>query len=463
MKHVATIAKGWQGQLQLIFLDNHGLPIRVARDTPDWSHCGSVPHDTVNKSYDDVAMGTSSTGWDLQLVLLGHNDGLLYLTQQDPNNGYWEYKYPLPHPMTKVRFTAVTAGTGVNGLFQVVCLGTDNNIHVIAQDRGRNYAYVGTIQTGGHPVFTALEFGNAGTPSVILLDNSGLPYVMRQDQNGWSSPVLMDNGPGAARYNFLATGISAKKGILNVVLLDKAQSLPYLIELDNATPQGKFVGPIPHYSSMPMPPFKALATGMGNDQTPQVICLGQDGQPYLIYQDHSTGDWHCFLWDNWRSLPTNVQKPAYTAVVAGACDRDNLQVVCFDGSRQPYRIEQDYQSGRWDYHGPLPYVTQVFFGNPVMRAGNNANFQVACVGDDKQLYLSWQDSSSREWSKFDLLPASGSGSSIRCGTAAMGVGNNGNVQVIGLQNGEPNLTWQAVEDGSWHFSPEALEIKNAPL
>ena len=463
--HKIRTGIGYGNQLQVILIGKNGQPFLVWQDRQGgWHNYGVLPHDTKNTSYDDIAVGNAKSG-DLQVILLGHVDGQLYVTKQDHSTGAWSYQYALPNPTSNLKFTAVAAYPGNCGGLQVVCLGNDKQPYLIRQDQNGYFSYIGKISIPYQPTtFQALTMAvSGGNLLLILLGVDGQPYIMQQNQQGnFTNFTAMDN-PAKIQYRSVTAGISYNNK-LNVILTgvivgQPSDGKPYLIEEDGTTLAGKYKGIIPHYMNMPV--FTEVTTEIGNDGTPQVICIGQDGQIYLIYQDHTSGEWYYY-----GALPTHPQKPKFYTAVAGVGNGRNLQLICLDSNNQPYLIWQDYSRGSWSYYGPVPYITQIQFISTVIGVGNNGNLQVICLGDDGQLYLKWQDNSSMSWSKFELLPIynatipmmktsiapTNPKVSPRLTPLAIGTGNGGNLQVICVgADGKPYLIWQNNINGAWSF------------
>ncbi len=118
----------------------------------------------------------------------------------------------------------------------------------------------------------------------------------------------------------------------------------------------RFCGQLPD----PGIPFGAIAAGIGNVGTAQVIGLGaSDGLPYLIVgTEYSSfplagcddqGIWH---WYGRLPVPDGVQ---FNAIATGYGNDWNLQVVTLGASDGlPYLTYQVSSSGTWYWYGQLP-------------------------------------------------------------------------------------------------------------
>jgi hypothetical protein len=497
MNYNVKTGVGMGNMLQVVLLGNDGLPYLAWQDTQGkWYYNGVLTRDSVNKSYEDLATGTGKNG-NLQVFMLGHEDGLIHVTEQNRTTGNWIYKLPLPNPLNNLKFTAIATGIDYSGNLVLVCLGNDKQPYVVQQDQNGNYNFTGllpNLYVTNFFVKLAMGVTDAGNLQVILIGNDGYPYVIQQDKQGkWGSLTRMDN-PANIQYSSVVTGPSYN-GKLNVYLIGKYDGQLYLIEQSNNSVAGSNKGVIPHY--MNMLPLVGVSSGLGNDGTPQVICICNDGQPYLIYQDHSSGTWSYY-----GKLPSAPQKLPFKAVAVGIGNGKNLQVICLDVSTQPYLIWQDHNSGAWGYYGPVPYLSQVKIVDTAIQTGYANSQQVICLGSDGRLYSNWQDHVSGSWHKFNLLPfdaslpfftsismTPGNGGNLQLicladdrklylvyqdnksggwsfygalpndpkkvryfTSVASCVGGDGNLQVISLNdNGQPYLIWQDRNNGSWHF------------
>ena len=212
--------------------------------------------------------------------------------------------------------------------------------------------------------------------------------------------------------------------------------LPYLLWQDNN-------GNWSNYGALPGPSgvqFSTVAMGRGNLGQLQVVGIGKaDGMPYLIWQDTS-GNWH-----NFGQLP-NPRVP-FVSVAMGAGNGGRLQVVFIGKSDgQPYLIWQD-TNGSWNNFGKLPNPSGTQYAGVATGNGNQGMLQVILLGRyDGQPYLIWQDTGGT-WHDFGALP----NPAVPFAAVATGVGNQKQLQVvcIGKNDGQPYLIWQDT-NGGWH-------------
>ena len=97
------------------------------------------------------------------------------------------------------------------------------------------------------------------------------------------------------------------------------------------------------------PRFKAIATARGDHDNLQVILLGSDGYPYLLWQAHADGGWH------WYGKLPNPNGVRFSTIATGIGDDQNVQVVGIGAyDNLPYLIWQGHSDGLWFWYGPLP-------------------------------------------------------------------------------------------------------------
>jgi hypothetical protein len=95
---------------------------------------------------------------------------------------------------------------------------------------------------------------------------------------------------------------------------------------------------------------KSITAAMGADGHLQVIYIANDGLPYLIWQDQK-GGWHYY-----GQLPIDPKnRKSFNSVTATMGADGHLQVICIANDGLPYLIWQD-QKGGWYYYGQLPYA-----------------------------------------------------------------------------------------------------------
>lgn len=143
---------------------------------------------------------------------------------------------------------------------------------------------------------------------------------------------------------------------------------------------------------------------------------------------------------------------SFSSMATGIGNNGNLQVIAIGASDGlPYLVYQVKSSGSWYWFGKLPNPNNVRFNSVTTGIGNNGNLQVIGIGaSDGFPYLIYQVKSSGSWYWFGRLPDP---SNVRFSLATTGKGNVGNLQVIGIgaSDGRPYLIYQVNSSGSWYW------------
>jgi len=196
---------------------------------------------------------------------------------------------------------------------------------------------------------------------LIGLSAGGLPYYATLDYweyldfHGWLPAEGWDwrgpvTDPNSVQFSTLAAGLGNDDRPQLIGL--GVDGLPYLMYFDD---QWRFYGPLENPSNMH---FRALTTARDANKNLQVILIGaNDGRPYLIYQSNSTGRW---AW--WGQLENPDRGVALKTAAArkGHCDSYSptvcdLQVIGLGASDGlPYLIYQNRYDQSWHWYGPLP-------------------------------------------------------------------------------------------------------------
>ncbi len=354
-----------------------------------------------------VAM-SANAGGELQAIYLWTDD-LAYLVWQDTDGGWHPYG-ALPNPKN-VPFASVALAQG-NGNLQAICLGRDDGQpYLIWQNDQGKWNNAGPLPNPDNTPYAAIAVGTGGgNLQVICLGrNDGQAYLIWQDKQtgNWNYYGALPN-PNALPYSALATGVGNGNN-LQLVCIGKDDGQPYLLWQNSQTGGWNYYGALPNPSRTP---YSAVATGRGNGGNLQAICLGQqDGQPYLIWQaNNSTGAWSFY-----GALP-NPSATRYSAVTTGVGSGGNLQVIFIGDDGQPYLIWQSQQGG-WSNYGALPNPGNMPFFKVAAAVGNGGNLQVICTCKDDptnaqppgesdpsaQPYLIWQSSTTGNWSYFGCV------------------------------------------------------------
>jgi hypothetical protein len=165
--------------------------------------------------------------------------------------------------------------------------------------------------------------------------------------------------------------------------------------------------------------FKTLTAALGDGGLlPQVIGLGaSDGLPYLMWQNHRAGD-HGWHWAG--QLPNPLGLRFNAAMAHYEPYGKHLQLLLLGADGLPYLLWQS-PSGMWHWGGKLPNP-KTFYGGiqfSALAAGlGNAecmipglverkwgrNLQVILLGVDGLPYLIWQSCQKGTWHWYGKLP-----------------------------------------------------------
>jgi hypothetical protein len=303
--------------------------------------------------------------------------------------------------------------------------------------------------------------GNAGNLQAIALATTGLPYLSYLAVPTWSSYGQL---PDTNNTQLSAITTVHGNGNLQVVGVGQSNGLrgaegiaPYLIWQSSSTGTWTWYGQLPNGGGTP-PTFQALAAGIGNSGNAQVILLGSDGLPYLLWQNSATGNW---AWASKLPVATGI---TFATLATGTGNQGNLQVILVGANDGlPYLIWQNNATGTWTWGGQLPDTNSTKFNIPYAfesqtiatgqqtvssGQGSNNNLQVVLLDTNQLPELIWQDGSGT-WHWSGKLPDTGN---VTAKTIAVGQGNGNNLQVI-LANltGAPYLIWQNNTTGAWSW------------
>ena len=293
----------------------------------------------------------------------------------------------------------------------------------------------------------ALGPGNQGNCQLVSFDAfGGFPCVDFQDfrSGGWN-PWGPLPGPAKKSYATLAVGVGNEKN-LNVILLGEDDHQPYLCSQAAGNGVWSFIAPLPGVAHPAG--YSAVAMAQGNEGNLQAVLLGcDDGQPYLYWQAAGNG-----IWTGPTPLTAARHAAGFSAVALGAGNDGNLQLVVLGrDDHQPYLYWQAAGNGIWS--GPTPLTASTHpagFSALAVGPGDESNLQVILLGrDDGQPYLYWQAAGNGIWSGPTPLTSARHAAGFSAITA--GTGNDGNLQVVLLaaDTNQPFFYWQAVGNGIW--------------
>ncbi len=291
----------------------------------------------------------------------------------------------------------------------------------------------------------ALCSGNNNTCQLLSIDAYGaFPCVDFQDSSGrWNPGQTLDTS--GKRYSTLAAG-KGNEGNLQAILIGEDDHLPYLCWQAVGNGIWSSISPLP--GAAHPAGYSAVAMASGNSGNLQAILLGKDdGQPYLYWQAVGNG-----IWSSPMPLTASSHPAGFSSLALGVGNDGNLQAVMLGrDDHQPYLYWQAAGNGVWT--GPIALTAASHpagYSALTLGPGNSGNLQAILLGkDDGQPYLYWQAAGNGVWS--GPFPLTSSSYAAGFTAIASGVGNEGNLQVVLLASDtrQPYLYWQAVGNGIW--------------
>lgn len=380
-----TTGIGNGGNLQVILLGaSDRLPYLLYQvsSSGSWYWRGALPDPGVQLI--SIATGQGNNGntnpplgtfGNLQVLGIGATDGLPYLIYQVESSGSWYWAGQKPNS-NGVRFTQVASGRLGSPYFESLympALGTNGFVYTAGQNAvtgswgtfvlKQNSVPLTKIVSLTRPYYKSGVPAGSGIPTEWTFGlevSDGLPYYLSDfyvDYGGYYSCCIAGSlpNPNGIRFSVLAAGLADYPDAYHtawnpqVIGLGASDGLPYLIYFETgayATPRWYWHGLLPNPGNIP---FKALATGTGNDANLQVILLGKnDGLPYLIYKV-AGGGWH---WGGRLPTPAGQQ---FSAVTTGNGNGGNLQIILLgETDGLPYLLYQVNSGGSWYWRGLLP-------------------------------------------------------------------------------------------------------------
>jgi hypothetical protein len=295
-----ALHRGYNQNLQLIGIGTDGLLYRPAWQ-PHASSGNTWTIETANAlafqqgTFTAIAMGYGN-GDNLWVIGLGEDRHIYLAARQSSSSDSWfppapAFSGPMGDP--ERRHEAVAAHRGGNGRLQILGLGTDGQIYVVAQqDEHDNWQADGRrlANPGTHYSAVLAVAGNSDILQVLGLGSDGRAYLAAwQDGKGWHDDGRMVGNPKHS-YAALAAGKS-RKGHLEVLGLGtdrKAYLAAWQDDGGGWHVSEKYGGPLGNESR----PYVAVAANIGADLNFQAVCLGADGKVYLAAYQDKNGDWH---------------------------------------------------------------------------------------------------------------------------------------------------------------------------
>lgn len=282
-----------------------------------WSLAGQDNRNPpVPGGFKDVVMARGNSD-NLQIVLLGTDDGLPYLFWQDAA-GTFHWHGRLPSDQPEGGFKAMDMGRDGDGNLQLVMLGaTDGIPYLTWQNTGGSWIQapnlwvLGNDGVNAHPIgFDALtiHLGNQDNLQVVLLDAEGYPrHFWLKDGGGpwkWSDEALPNDS--GRRYKAITSGYgrTGATNYLSVLMLDTTEG--QIWQLYQSPVVGNWVSyDEPMIESVNHPGgFKAIACFQGAyEKHLDVITLGADTNMAYLSVEHDP--WGIQTWEWEGLLPTD--------------------------------------------------------------------------------------------------------------------------------------------------------------
>lgn len=324
-----------------------------------WAAIGALPNPS-GIGFTAVSTGSANNS-NLQLVGFT-NSGTNYLIYQGYSDGAWHWVGALPGTTNPPVTTAargqpgwdVNNGNspsyffpGVNG----TPLGASSYVRMPWQDENAQW----------QPPFSAFGSNYVMQVASGWDFSYGLPYLVElvgQPGTPGGGPVLWGQSISTKRWveldgtnvdpqNILYSMVVTARGNgsdMQMIGLGASDGKLYLA-YDTPQQPWNWWGPLPN----PGYTFTSVVADTGNADNLQVIAIdAASKQPMLTYQD-SHGNWffHGYLPD-----PNHVQCQSLTTGAGN--NGGNLQVICLGLDGLPYLIWQSHSDGSWHWYGALP-------------------------------------------------------------------------------------------------------------
>lgn len=179
------------GNLQVVFLDTNGTPIPLWKNpSNEWTWWSNFPANTLVGGYKDLTMHLGCDK-DLQVVMLGSNDGAPYLTWLDDTASKWHSDGPMTNVSNNSYFAITSCygrSGGANYLSVLMIAESDGQIYQLYQDPlfGGWTSYSTPELSSAHKAgFRALAACVSGYDKSLLLPLIGsdnrMPYLMYEN------------------------------------------------------------------------------------------------------------------------------------------------------------------------------------------------------------------------------------------------------------------------------------------
>lgn len=297
----------------------------------------------------------------LQLLGLGA-DQQIYLAAWQYEDGTWlppiqANAGPMGDP--ECRYTAVAAHRGGNGCLQVLGLGTDGAIHVVAwQDQGGVWHPDGTRIIGPKKPYVAMlpATDRSGNLQLLALGVDGHAYqaAWQGGDGRWNNTIRAIGLPNN-QYAALAVA-PGDSGYLQLMGLGTDRKLYLAAWLDG---KGSWRAREQHDGRVGKNdrPYAAVTAHTGADGNLEIVCLAEDGKAYLAAWLGKGGTWHDA--PSKYSGPLGDPELAYQALV----------MASGPGSDDKHPGELELVGLGAGFDDGLPYLAATQDGNGVWHAG----------------------------------------------------------------------------------------------
>jgi hypothetical protein len=365
MLHRIAMSLTSGGDLNLIFLSpTNGQPLTFFQ-TSDGAW-----HPTKNQGGSPTLIQNPAPTTMFQAILGAGVKGLIALDQngslwQTTQNGTtWNGFSLLPNALQpKPAFVDFATCSGqIDPIFLVACsqalsesnlyLQAGSNLAAMPQPVLASLPQMVRIPTGSYPmVFSsvaAAQFGNQSAAAVV--DPVKGWAVWTSNGQTWSGgPLPASNVPF---FQPTACVLVPGNGGLQAIVLNGNDHNLYLWWWAGPGSDWSWYGKLPNPDGVS---FTTMAAAMGADSHLQVVGIGTDGLPYLIWQNQE-GTWAPYKNPDGQGMQLPMKSQAAIPLmdlVMGTGNQDYLQVGYIGADGNIY-VNWQNKNGTWDWYGPLP-------------------------------------------------------------------------------------------------------------
>lgn len=292
--------------------------------------------------------------------------------------------------------------------------------------------------------FKALS-GLANT--LFAMDQNGKLWSIAQDNTGKWNSAGFQALPNSAKIAFTSFGVASLPGLGIVVCGAVGNAGAY-------TQSGPLQGPLSQpaqLNSVYGPNIAVAATTKSGVPTAVVLGTTAEIEINMTTGAYSTDGvtWHP------STIPQTIGYPILATLASG--NAGTLQAIILNTTLQsssglPNLLWDSSGNGsNWSWYGQLPNSNSIAFSQAAAANGNNGNLQVVGIDpSNSQPYFIWQDASNGNWMGCYQLPYNGK-PIVDLAIGKGGQGSQGYLQVGYLGNdGKVYLNYQDLS-GAWYF------------